>query len=222
MKTTTSFIIFSIIILTFSMCIDDSVSSSFECSEEGKYLGIKYLTEKADSFWSYKSNQTRVYVNSAGNEFVFTEYIEDTYQEEIVEQPLEYLCNPPNSAPVYDYIDLEARKVRYQSSDNNSLWLKIELRTLPFFRADSIYFVDLLTTITRSYQSFTIDGRGTPDEFIFHDEFGFTADTTLLNKSFQDVYHDQSETYSVFYTKEQGVVAFYSINQDLYVLDRIE
>ena len=220
MKTITHFIIFSIAILLFSAC-KDVVNSNFECLEEGEYLGIKHLSEKTDSFWSYQNNQTRVYLNSAGNEFLFNEYLYEPYEEKVIELPIKYLCNSPNAEPEYDYFDIEYRKVRYQSPNISAL-LSIRLEVRPIFKGDSIYFVDLLTLTNRSSEMFVIDSRNTPDEFISYRQFDFTPNITLLNKTFQNVYYQELEPFSVFYTKEQGVVAFYDMNESLYVLDRIE
>jgi hypothetical protein len=53
-KTTNNFLLFLLTVLLFSSC-KDVVNSSFECFEEGEYFGIKHLSEKSDSFWSYSS-----------------------------------------------------------------------------------------------------------------------------------------------------------------------
>jgi hypothetical protein len=218
-KTTNNFLLF-LLVLIFSNC-KDVVNSSFECFEEGEYFGIKHLSEKSDSFWSYQDGQTRVYFNSAGDEFAFDEYIYEPYQEGVTEYPLEYLCSPSNSAPEYNYIDIEYKKVHYHSPKTSAL-LSIELDVHPVFSGDSIYYIDLLTLKTRSYDTFVIDYQNTFDQNDSHDQFDFTTDTILLGKTFQNVYYQQEELFSVFYTKEQGVVAFYDINENFYVLDKVE
>jgi hypothetical protein len=209
------FIIFSIL-FHFSACRDVIKSEIVECNEEGKYYGAIHLSERADSFWTYKPNQTRVYIIN-GQEIEVTENWNGLYWEEFVKTPLDILCSWHNTEPVMDYADLEYRRVNYTAATNPGVRIDIELEVRPIYRNDSIFFIDRMTVITGLYQRFTIDNRNVSDN-----SPSFIADTTISGKHFQNVYYTQNEPRSLFYTKEQGIVAFLDFHKNLYVLDRVE
>jgi hypothetical protein len=221
-KITFYFIVSSILVVTFSACRDTVDSHIVECFEEGQYYGLKNLTERSDSFWRYQPNQTRIY-RSIGKEFVLKEELtKGTYQDRIVETVLEYLCTWQNTESVVNYANLEYRSVHYSDPANRSARIDIELKVRPIYRNDSIFFEDAMTVITGRYQNFTVDNRDTSDNNLFHSDFEFTADTIVLGKHFQNVYHSRNQPYSPLHTKEQGIVAFFDFYENLYVLERVE
>jgi hypothetical protein len=105
----------------------------------------------------------------------------------------------------------------YTAATNPGVRIDIELEVRPIYRNDSIFFIDRMTVITGLYQRFTIDNRNVSDN-----RPSFIADTTISGKHFQNVYYTQNEPRSLFYTKEQGIVAFLDFHKNLYVLDRVE
>lgn len=60
----------------------------------------------------------------------------------------------------------------------------------------------------------------------FTDTYSFTADTTLLEVNFQNVYFSNNSANallpSLFFTKDLGMIAFQDLNMVLWVFDRIE
>jgi hypothetical protein len=222
MKTNLLFLMVIGSLLSFQSCVNDVIDNTFYCEEEGIFFGNALFSETSNSFWSYQPNQKLIFKDVNGNEL---ELMQEDYDSTVQPMILQTVCGGPQ---------LPAHEFHSVNAENKYVVFQDEARTVSIYMALSItpwyeiedelsYFETVNISSNFTYFYFATDKVGSIDtpNYMWLGNYE-QVDTTLLGKTFQDVYYNPNFNYSGFYSKSQGLVAFYDNDTNLYVLDRIE
>ena len=231
--------LFLIVILFFGLvsCSDEDpiAINDLECETGTIDLDTIFLEETSTSFVSYLGDEVLFYKNAIGDEVKFEPLygsLKHSYY------PWDFALQCMNG----DSNHYEYNPEQYAVAKKcEALHLQFFLNVLPYRAYHTTLFYDnfslllhtppldhiIDTSVTLRFVTSLKNNVGFPEnEIILHTEPAFVADTMLLNKSFQNIYYavkgNTSLLQSVFYTKEQGMVAFQDLDEVFWVLDRIE
>ncbi len=203
-------------------CMNDVVDNSFYCEEKGQFFGNIELKEDSDAFWSYSKGQRLYFQDASGNEL---EFIEGDYDSLMQFSMVRILCGR-EGLPDYqfDYINAERRAVFYETADHtHSIYMSLAVQPWDIENNNLANLEVFNLTSNSSYFYFATAKTGNVNipNYMLMSSYQ-QADTTLLGRFFENAYYREDFNNSGFYTKAQGLVAFYDNNSTLYVLDRIE
>lgn len=203
-------------------CINDVVDNTFYCEEEGIFFGDALFSETTNEFWSYAPNQKLIFKTSQGNELTLFQEDYDSLTEFMI---LQTVCGG-SQLPAHEFhsINAEHRNVHFSDS-SGSINIFMSLRISPWYEIeDELNYFEVLNVYgTNNYMYFATDKVGdiaVPD-YLWIGNYE-QVDTTLNGKTFENVYYRPEYIYGGFYSKTQGLVAFYDDQLNFYVLDRIE
>lgn len=213
-----------IILLFFSACLEDQVSSDFYCEKKGRDLGTVLLMPESEEFWIYQPGQKLYFQDSIGNEIIFEEYqpLVDTLEHMVIR----HICGDQNS-PEFErnVMTREVKRVYYKSTINNFfIYYNVVVSLLDATDDSETLYDHVFVNALYSNFNFVSSKRGNDFDTPYYLWLGRyeQTDTTLLGRTFTDVYFEEEDIYSGFLNKEKGLIAFYDYNRTLFVLDRIE
>lgn len=209
-------------IVSYQGCVNDVIDNTFYCEEEGIFFGDALFSETSNSFWSYQPNQKLIFKDVNGNEI---ELIQEDYDSTVQPMVLQTVCGGPQ-LPAHEFHSVNAEnKVVVFENESRSINIYMAQAITPWYEIEDelSYFETLNIYSAYSYFYFATDKVGEMDtpNYMWLGNYE-QVDTTILGKTFQDVYYNPNYTYSGFYSKSQGLVAFYDNDINLYVLDRVE
>lgn len=199
---------------------------SCETCPPSEHLGIKELFPISKTFIpNLQKGNIVIYIDSAGNEMEFlVESRETTFEN----HSIGIYCTTYAYGAWSDNVDVETTtiKLKTQIPFNNTI-TNVEYK----FKVTNIQTDSLMSRDTNNifYDVLEIDNNfSMPISNRGNDIFDYTeitsiADTTILGKDFTEVYPIENiYGQKIFYTKEQGIVAFLNTDSILWVFDRIE
>lgn len=218
--------IFSVIIIANS-CIDDNVQNDFYCEVEGRYLGDFPLTAQTESLLPYEIGKSLVFVDSLGNETIF--YEEEPLNQEIEDRNVRTVCGGSwLDVHEFDYYTEHKKRATYYSNDINAR-LYISAFKSYFEVTDTSFIPYDYFTLSVDWSNFQLgymdDGSDISTYSPFLKEEWVTetiGDTTLLGRSFSNVFKSKFETNPIYYSKTTGLAAFRSHDNVFWVFDRAE
>ena len=215
------------ILLVGSSCIDDNVQNDFSCETEGRFLGDFPLMAKTDSLMPYIAGKSLVFIDSLGNEAIFIE--DKPLNETIVEMNVRTVCGGSwLDIHEFDYYIYHEKRARYYSAEMNSyLYLSASKSYFEITDTSFITYDYFSVNIGWSYMQlgYMDDGSDISGYSPFLTEAFVTeaiGDTTLLGRSFTNVFKSKFEENPIFYSKTTGIAAFRSRDNVLWVFDRAE
>ncbi len=208
----------------FSACLEDEINTNFYCEEKGSDLGTFLLMPESEDFWVYEPGQKLYFQDSVGNELMFEE--ETPLLDSLESRVVRTVCgNGDTPEREQDIMKAAVKSVHYTTPTNNrlSIHYRIGVNLWETTEDNETMYDNVSIYLPYSYYNFVSSKRGndfdTPN-YLWLGKYE-QADTTLLGRSFNDVYFSDDQLHS-FFNKEKGVVAFYDHNRTLFVLDRIE
>ena len=229
--------LFVLVAISFFSCTDEGPAGPdvIECEAGTIDLDTIALEPASLQFVSYSGSEIIVFKNETGDEARF-EPTQFSFNHYWIPIQFSLLCS---SGDTNQYT-----MIRESYSFNKTcelLGLRMTLTVSPLNSLEQPIFVDKLNLFLNAGNSlFSFDSttsinittslRGNEDfsnslRFLNY-KYGFTSDTTLLHKTFEDAYYTikpQGQLLrSVFYTKDQGLVAFQDLQDVMWVFDRFE
>jgi hypothetical protein len=210
-----------------SSCLDDTVQSDFSCEEEGQYYGDFPLMAKTDSLLPYVPGKSLVFVDSLGNEATFVET--QPLNELTGERVIRTVCGGSwMEIHEFDSYTYHQKNARYYSGDINArFYLFASKNYLEATDTSFVTYDDFSISIDWSYMSFGyMEDGGDISDFspsLAEDWITETiGDTTLLGRSFTDVFKSKRQENPIYYSKVTGIAAFRSRENVFWVFDRAE
>ena len=236
MQKCSSFMFLVLMIVFFSCTDEGSIDpKSIECESEPINLDTIFLDQESISYISYTGNETLIFKNEVGdearfeppqlhlnhiwlttqfkllcntgdtNEYIFKKELYSFGKKcEILDLHMSLTIIPQNSQQVPQFTD-ELNLFLYGESSNSIFDTTISLG---------------ITTSLRGNEDFS-----DPIRLIGY-KTGFVSDTSLLNVAFQNVYYTVKPAGnilpSIFYTEQQGLIAFQDLEDVLWVFDRVQ
>lgn len=218
-------------------CSDEGPATpqGIECAEEVITLGTIHLDPGSHPFVSYTGEEILVFKNDLGDEVRF-EPMNNFLNHIFFESWFELLCESGDSN-----IYMAKREIYNFSKRCDVLDLSLLMsispvhsQELPLFNDEfNLYlygsyphlFLDTSVHINITTSLRGNDKFSNPIRFIGYKN-GFVTDTVLLNVPIHNAYYTikppDKLLRSIFYTKEQGLVAFHDLEDVMWVLDRFE
>ena len=215
------------ILLIGNSCIDDKVQNDFSCEKEGRFLGDFPIMEKTDSLFPYEAGKSLIFVDSLGNEalFIESEPANELSRETIVRT----ICGGAwLNVHEFDYYIEHQKRARYFSYDiSANLYVVVSSNYLEITDTSFIPFDYFSVSVDWSFMQLGYMSEG--GDISAHSPFlteSFVTenigDTTLLGRPFTEVLKSKQIQNPVFYSRKEGLVAFRSHENILWVYDRAE
>jgi hypothetical protein len=218
-----------------------SCESCETCDAELIEVGELFFQEESLVSLPYSGAERIVYVNEAGEEHAFRSLRGwELFDFQLID---EIVCSSQGIFPrsTFTYFKSQLQTLDYRAENTSeTISLRLIIRSTDinneFFGVENLYDgLDIaMRRVDTSYGSL---------HFLWHDRTNsildmtdsplfagrnFSSDTTLLGRSFEDVYWNvgqlrEDELFTaLFFNRQMGVVAFVDYRYELWVLDRIE
>ncbi len=235
------FILFIILIFlsVLQSCSEDELTlpplNELECVSGLTDFDTVKLDPISIGFVSYTGNETIVFKNDLGHEVKF-EPLYGALKHSYHNDEFELQCTSGDT----NYYEFNRDQFAV-SKKCEALNLQFYLNVFTQYSYSMPLFYDLFSLLLHSPPldhiidtaisiSIVTSLKGNAELLDLHpnftDTYNFTADTTLLQVNFQNVYFSNNSTItllpSLFFTKELGMVAFQDLDDVLWVFDRIE